>query len=244
MSFTPRQLKLLAQSCYGDPLLPEHLERIVVEGPGPYDWPPAPGYYEGEQIPLWERIFAQIWHQGTIYPATYVAVPIWCEVIARFPAMKHAQLVSLLSLIEQSRMHYQPPMLSAGQIVPADVEHYESALRGLLPHLTDQLKLLSDGTVEGFRAVESVLALIAYATGQRWVGSLIGGTPLTREEARYLTDQSLYHHSYTSDPLILPRVMQVAELEGRQDLPNDLRAAHELYLANLKQQVDEPDLEF
>ena len=62
MAFTHRQLELLGQNCHGVTDLPELLERMRREGPGDYSWPPAPGQYESEDIPLFERIFAQIWH--------------------------------------------------------------------------------------------------------------------------------------------------------------------------------------
>ena len=71
MPFPPRQRELLLNSCYHDPRLPEYVERMLVEGPRDYDWPRAPGQYDLEEFPLHERVWAQIWHQGDIYPATY-----------------------------------------------------------------------------------------------------------------------------------------------------------------------------
>ena len=133
------QRQLLLHSCYGDPKLPEYLERIVVEGPGEYDWPPAPGSYEGEQIPLHERIWAQIWHQGDIYPATYLAVPVLCEVVARFPELNHATLLSQLVMIERSRPHFQPrlkPHLDAETLTAEGGKLEPESLNG-----TDRMEL-------------------------------------------------------------------------------------------------------
>ncbi|PNY81391.1 hypothetical protein [Deinococcus koreensis] len=173
MPFTSRELGLLSQNCYGATDLPEWLERMRLEGPGDYGWPPAPGHYAPEDTPLYERIFAQIWHQGDLYPATYIAVPVWCEVVARFPEISHARLLSLLSLIETFRPLFQPRLLGEGRIGQGEIAAYEQALSQLAGHLPRQLTLLSDSTVAGFREVESVLALLAFASGQCWAGTLL-----------------------------------------------------------------------
>lgn len=243
MRFTSRQLALLEQSCYGDLQLPEYLKRIVVEGPGEYDWPPAPGQYEGEQIPLHERIWAQIWHQGDIYPATYVAVPVLCEVVARFPELNHATLLSQLVMIERSRPHFEPrlkPHLDAETLTA-----YDAALAGLLPHLLAQLRMQDDSTAQGFSAAETILALIAFATGKQWLGMMLGrgNLPLTHEQAA--ASQTAFNREY-ADEVILPGVMQAAFFLGRDDLPQSLRAEHAAYQAHLESMQKEPpeDLEF
>lgn len=158
MTFTPHQLELLKQSCYGDPQLPEYLERILVEGPGDYDWPPEPGYYEGEQIPLHERIWAQIWHQGDIYPATYVAVPVLCEVVARFPQLNHWLMLSYLLWIEQSRPRFEP--LVRSHLEEADLQNYRAALAALLEHLPAQLRMQNDNTEIGLEAKKNIVELM------------------------------------------------------------------------------------
>lgn len=230
MSFTPHQRQLLLKSCYSDPKLSEYLERIVVEGPGEYDWPPAPGYYEGEQIPLHERIWAQIWHQGDIYPATYVAVPVLCEVVARFPELNHSVLLSQLGMIEQSRPRFEErikPHLDAETLTA-----YNAALAGLLPHLPAQLRMQDDSTAQGFSAAETILALMAFATGQQWLGMMLGrgNLPLTHEQAA--ASQTAFHREY-ADEVILPGVLRAAFFLQRDDLPQSLRAEHAAYQACL-----------
>ena len=49
-----------------------------------------------------ERLFVQIWHQRRLYPATFVAVPGLCEAVRRTPEQKHADLLNMLAVIEQS----------------------------------------------------------------------------------------------------------------------------------------------
>ena len=242
MSFTPHQRQLLLHSCYGDPKLPEYLERIVVEGPGEYDWPPAPGSYEGEQIPLHERIWAQIWHQGDIYPATYVAVPVLCEVVARFPELNHATLLSQLVMIERSRPRFEPrlkPHLDAETLTA-----YDAALAGLLPHLPAQLRIQDDSKTQGFSAAEAILALMAFVTGQQWLGMMLGrgNLPLTHEQAA--ASQTAFNREY-ADEVLLPGVLQAAFFLGRDDLPQSLRAEHAAYRAHLERMGEEPpqDLE-
>lgn len=173
--FTPHQLTLLAQSCYGDPQLPDYLQRTLTEGPGPYDWPPAPGTSTGEQVPLWRRVFDQIWHQGTIYPATYVAVPVWCDLIVRTPDLNHTPLLELICLIEQSRGRHDPEL--AGTVGPEAVTAYGAALRRLVPLLPRQIAFHSETDRQGVEAVHTLLALQAFALGQVWTGMLLSRSP-------------------------------------------------------------------
>ncbi|MDO4245762.1 MAG: hypothetical protein Q4C89_07050 [Deinococcus sp.] len=222
MTFTPRQLELLRQSCYGDPQLPEYLERILVEGPGDYDWPPEPGYYEGEQIPLHERIWAQIWHQGDIYPATYVAVPVLCEVVARFPQLNHWLMLSNLVAIEQSRPRFEPhlkPYLDTETLAA-----YDAALADLLPHLPAQLRMQDDSTQQGLSIVQRILALMAFATGQQWAGTLWSTPPLI--------------DFYTGS--LAPVVEDAAANLNRNDLPNNLKAEWQAWWANRNTRQNEP----
>ncbi len=207
MPFTPRQRQLLLDSCYHDFRLPEYLERILVEGPGDYDWPPAPGQYDPEEFPLWERIWAQIWHQGSIYLATYIAVPVLCEVVARFPGMNHAVLLSQLVMIENSRPRFEP--LIKSQLHESDLHEYQAALEGLLPHLPAQLRMQDDSTANGLRATQSILALYAFAVGKTWAAALQlrAAPPIDFETGTFS-----------------PALLGAAELLGRDDLPGALRA--------------------
>lgn len=236
MSFTPHQRQLLLHSCYGDPKLPEYLERIVVEGPGEYDWPPAPGYYEGEEIPLRERIWAQIWHQGDIYPATYIAVPVLCEVVARFPELNHATLLAQLVMIERSRPHFEPrlkPHLDAETLTA-----YDAALAGLLPHLPAQLRMQDDSTQGGFQAAKTILGLLAFACGQSWLGMLVGQSiPLTREQAEWVRDG--FGNEFRGD-LLSANLLTAAFRLQRDDLPQSLRAEHAAYQALFERMRQEP----
>ncbi|WP_147363929.1 hypothetical protein [Deinococcus cavernae] len=163
--FSPHQLMLLSQSCYGDPLLPQYLERTLTEGPGDYDWPPRPGTYVGEQIPLWERVFAQIWHQGSIYPATYVAVPVWCEVVLGAPELNHSPLLELICLIEESRERHESELAPVvGQKI---ITAYNAALQRLLLILPDRIEQQENATTEGRVTAQQLLRLQAFALGKR-----------------------------------------------------------------------------
>lgn len=243
MPFTVRQHQLLLDSCYHDPRLPEYLERVLIEGPGDYNWPPAPGQYDPEEFPLWERIWTKIWHQGDIYPATYVAVPVLCEVVAQFPEMNHSVLFSQLVLIERSRPHFEP--LLRPDLEESDLQNYRAALENLLPHLPAQLRMQDDSTAHGFDAAETILAPIAFITGQQWLGMMLGrgNLPLTHAQAE--ASQTAFNDDYR-DEVILPGVMQAAFLLGRNDLPQSLRADHAAYQAHLQRMNSEPyeDLEF
>ncbi|UQN05301.1 hypothetical protein [Deinococcus sp. QL22] len=102
--FTEQELNLLAHSAHHSPRLVEWLERVVVEGPGDYDWMlTAEGFYTNDQIPLFENILAEIEDQGTIYPATFVAVPVLCQLPERFPQQDHSVLLETLDRLEEAR---------------------------------------------------------------------------------------------------------------------------------------------
>ncbi|ANE44162.1 hypothetical protein [Deinococcus puniceus] len=102
--FTEQKLKLLAQSAHHSPRLAEWLERVLTEGPGDYDWMlTAEGFYTNDQIPLFENILAEIEDQGTIYPATLVAVPVLCQLPKRFPQQDHSVLLETLDRLEEAR---------------------------------------------------------------------------------------------------------------------------------------------
>ncbi|WP_019586302.1 hypothetical protein [Deinococcus apachensis] len=155
-----------------------------------------------------------------------MAVPVWCEVVAKFGGRSHGPLLGLLAEIELSRLRFQP--LLAGRVGARTIAAYEVGLAGLLPHLPGQLRLLSDTTQEGFRAVESILALFAHATGQPWVaGMLRGGLPLV-DMAGHLT----------------PQVENVARRLGRDDLPESLRTGHRDWREHQERVKEEPGPEF
>lgn len=102
--FTEQELNLLAHSAHHSPRLVEWLERVLVEGPGDYDWMlTAEGFYTNDQIPLFENILAEIEDQGTIYPATFVAVPVLCQLPGRFPQQDHSVLLETLDRLEEAR---------------------------------------------------------------------------------------------------------------------------------------------
>ncbi|MFC6591404.1 hypothetical protein ACFP81_04840 [Deinococcus lacus] len=219
----------MLSSCYGDPRLPEYLERMLVEGPGDYDWPPAPRHYALEEFPLWERVWGQIWHQGDIYPATYIAVPVLCEVVARFPAVNHATLFSQLVMIEHSRPRFEP--LIKPHLTESDLHNYQAALESLLPHLPAQLRMHDDATPHGLEDVQTILALMAFAAGQQWAGTLLGRHyPLLDLD--------------TGEPS--PALEDAANMLGRTDLPHNLKAQRQQWWNSFNAHKNEPfeDLEF
>ncbi|GGR14459.1 hypothetical protein [Deinococcus ruber] len=132
--FSEQELNLLTQSCYKNPRLAEWLERSLTEGPGDYDWMlTAEGFYPDDEIPLFENILAEIEHQGTIYPATFVAVPVLCQLPERFPQQDHSVLLETLARIEESRRAQNDD----GQPVPELIrDKYFKALTHLSESLT------------------------------------------------------------------------------------------------------------
>ncbi|MFB9993693.1 hypothetical protein ACFFLM_17155 [Deinococcus oregonensis] len=132
--FTEQEFKLLAQSAHHSPRLSEWLERILVEGPGDYDWMlTAEGFYTNDEIPLFENVLAEIEQEGTIYPATFVAVPVLCQLPELFPQQDHSVLLETLARLEEARriQNY------GGAAVPDNIlDKYIKALAHLQENLT------------------------------------------------------------------------------------------------------------
>ena len=137
--FSEQELNLLTQSCYKNPRLAEWLERSLIEGPGDYDWMlTAEGFYPDDEIPLFENILAEIEHQGTIYPATFVAVPILCQLPERFPQQDHSVLLETLARLEEARRVQNDD----GAAVPETIlDKYVKALAHLNESLTTPILL-------------------------------------------------------------------------------------------------------
>ncbi|PTA69614.1 hypothetical protein [Deinococcus arcticus] len=181
MKFTPEEQLLLKQSCYGDARLEEWLLATLQVGPGEYGFSARSGYFPEDQIPLYERVWSQIWHQGTIYPATLVAVPVWCEMIRRFPALYHGELYVLLTLIECSRTEGNTcpaPLAVSAEVILK----YKQALAGLAQTLPAQLAQADDTTPEGLSHVQALLALLAFGQGKEYAGHLCWGTQTTNAD--------------------------------------------------------------
>ncbi|MBZ9753119.1 hypothetical protein GO986_19645 [Deinococcus sp. HMF7620] len=126
-----------------------------------YGFPPESRIYREEEIPLYQRTWSQIWHQGTIYPATCVAVPVWCAVIHRFPAVFHGELFVLLALIEASRQrrNTHPPGLEAHLSLAFRV-NYRQALEGLAAVLPAQMALADPTTPHSQDALRVMRSLL------------------------------------------------------------------------------------
>jgi hypothetical protein len=211
--FTEQELQLLAQSCYSNLRLKEWLERVLVEGPGNYDWMlTAEGFYTNDQIPLFENILAEIEHQGTIYPATFVAVPVFCRLPILFPEQDHTTLLSTLCRIEYSRVL----QLCEGDI-PADIlKKYRISLSSLVPVILSSLDLTSDETYGGIDKTTSLLALLALIKDKTYAAMLL----------------------LRSDPLIdfntgviEPKVIDLESYTRRPALSYDLTRQYEAYVS-------------
>ncbi|RJF74624.1 hypothetical protein D3875_03525 [Deinococcus cavernae] len=159
-------------------------------------------------MPLWERVFTQIWHQGTLYPATYVALPVWCEVVIKSPDRNHAPLLERIGLIEQSRGRQEKELaLVVGQDM---VRAYEAALQRLLPVLPEQIKRQEDATPGGLSTIRNLLGLQAFALGKRWAGML-----LSRQVEPWIDLES-------GEPSVA--LIDAAMMLERDDLPEAIRA--------------------
>ncbi|WP_345450637.1 hypothetical protein [Deinococcus aluminii] len=166
MPFTDEQRRLLLDNAYNDPRLPELLERMLIEGPGEY--PMEPSSCEEEELPLWERVWSLVYHQATLYPATFVAVPFMCEVL-KFSASTPEPFLYLAE-IEAVRSVQQDVKNRFPAVTDELWRDYSEAIRSLGPLILEKLTANFDTAYRSEVVKASMLSLLAFSGGEERLG--------------------------------------------------------------------------
>lgn len=151
-------------SCYGEKSVPGLLQQLmVVYLPLPREPRPT----------LWDDLFSELEHQGTLYPATIAAMPYLVGLAARAEPVERAEQLSEIAGIEAVRtlgIVHDPQ----GQITPDLITAYEQSLRDVVPLVQETLAAgpkWEDGKPETNMA--TLLSLLAFAYGERRLGFLL-----------------------------------------------------------------------
>lgn len=206
MPFTEQELELLAQSCYGDPRLPHWLERMLEEGPGEDGWPEGERDSKDKPVPIDFLVWNEIFHQGTLYPATFVAIPILCRAIEKFDNSNHSRLINSISTVENFRRIRGLDDEPYEADLPEEVlRTYYQSLGRLAEAIPRHLKLINP-EYRDYNDVRSLLSSLAILSGHYIAYWMISGA-----------------HLMDSGGNINPLLMRYEELIGNDEISRSLR---------------------
>jgi len=184
-------------SCYGGWPVADLLERLLTES--------FPLPHVEHRPTLWDQLFSELYHQGTLYPATIAAMPHLVRIVARVEPRQRTEWLSLIADIEAMRTVgnvYDPQE----QLTPDLVNAYEETF--LEVTVLAQETIAAGGWRESVRSESSLAALLslsAFASGERRLGYLL---------SRWWP----YAETHTARGLL-----PLASLEKYEDLTGDIR---------------------
>ena len=140
----------------------------------PYDPRPALKAIEaGDANTAWDELWDNLHHQGDVGAASYAAVPEIVRLIVGAPSLGW-RAYGLVAVIEESRLSFWRP----NPPLPSWLEDdYRTAWRALLEAaLRDYASASDPGDIE------SILAVLAFAKGQKSLGIIAISTESERQE--------------------------------------------------------------
>lgn len=168
-------------SCYGERSVATLLQKLLTV--------PLPLPHREHEPTLWDELFGELYHQGTLYPATIAAMPHLVRLVARVEPPGRAEWLSGIAEIEAMRTLgdvYDPE----GQITPELMTAYEQALRDVVPLVQEAIE--AGARWEGVKSevtLATLLSLLAFAQRERRLGFLLARWwpySQTRTEQRFI----------------------------------------------------------
>jgi len=144
-------------SCYGEQPVAALLQRVLIV--------PLPLDPEEPRPTLWDELFNELYHQGTLYPATIAAIPHLFRLVARMQPGQRTDWLTLIAEIEAIRT-LGNVFDSQGQITSdlTTAYDYEQALRDGTTLVQEEIAAWANRKEAcPERTMASLLSLLAFA---------------------------------------------------------------------------------
>jgi len=152
-------------SCYGERPVAGLLQRLLIVS--------LPLDLEKNRPTLWDELFNELYHQGTLYPATIAATPHLFRFVARMEPGQRMDWLAMIANIEAMRTLgnvYDPQ----GQITSDLMMVYEQALRDGTTLVQEAIAARTgQENNHSESSMAKLLSLLAFASGERRLGYLL-----------------------------------------------------------------------